>query len=62
MVEGNIFWVNYWDLRSWYGAKFKLWPFSVTINLYFKILIEEVMDILEIPFEEMAIMKMGTFS
>ena len=44
-------------------SEIKLWPFSChKLTLFLKYPLEEAGYVLEIPFEEMAIMKMGTIS
>ena len=56
MFTGRIW---YFQIMVW--SQFKLWSFYVTDRILFlKFHLKKSGYILEIPFEEMAIMKMGT--
>jgi hypothetical protein len=59
---GNMFAGEFGVKRSWYGAKLSFGHFQSQADFIFKIPLEETPYVLEIPFEEMAIMKMGTLS
>ena len=48
--------------RFWYGASLGYGHYISQSDFIFEVPLEEAGLILEIPFEEMAIMKMGTFS
>jgi len=59
---GEIFTGEFGISKSWYGARLGYGHYISQDVFIFKIPLEESGYILEIPFEEMAVMKMGTFS
>jgi len=59
---GSMFSGEFDVSRSWYGASISFGHFQSRSTFVFKIPVEETSSILEIPFDEMAIMKMGSFS
>lgn len=59
---GEIFNGEFDVSKSWYGAKISYGHFISQSDFVFNIPLEETGIVLEIPFEEMAIMKLCTFS
>lgn len=59
---GSMFSGEYEVTRLWYGASVSFGHFQSQSTFVFKIPLEEKSSVLEIPFDEMAIMKMGSFS
>jgi predicted permease len=59
---GSMFSGEFEVFRAWYGASISFGHFQSQSTFVFKVPVEETSSILEIPFDEMAIMNMGSFS
>lgn len=59
---GNLLSGEYTVFKSWYGASLSYGHFQSQSTYTFKITVDEINKSVEIPIEEMAIMKIGTLS